>query len=31
MGGADNNFDIVPGLTSHQELQQLVYSGLTHM
>jgi amidohydrolase family protein len=31
MGGADNNFDIVPGLSSHQELQQLVYSGLTPM
>jgi hypothetical protein len=31
MGGADNNFDTVPGLTSHQELQQLVYSGLTPM
>jgi hypothetical protein len=31
MGGADNNFDNVPGLTSHQELQQLVYSGLTPM
>jgi len=31
MGGADNNFDTVPGLTTHQELQQLVYSGLTPM
>jgi hypothetical protein len=30
-GGADSNFDTIPGLTSHQELQQLVYSGLTPM
>lgn len=31
MGGADNNFDIVPALSSHDELEQLVYSGLTPM
>jgi len=30
-GGADNSFDVVTGLTTHQELQQLVYSGLTPM
>jgi amidohydrolase family protein len=31
MGGADNSFDVVTGLTTHQELQQLVYCGLTPM
>ena len=31
MGGADNNFDAVPGLSSVHELEQLVYSGLTPM
>jgi hypothetical protein len=30
-GGADNSFDTITGLTTHQELQQLVYSGLTPM
>jgi amidohydrolase family protein len=31
MGGADNSFDVMSGLTTHQELEQLVYSGLTPM
>jgi hypothetical protein len=30
-GGADNSMDTLTGLTTHQELQQLVYSGLTPM
>ena len=31
MGGADNSFDVLTGLTTHQELEMLVYSGLTPM
>jgi hypothetical protein len=31
MGGADNSFDVLSGLTTHQELQMLVYCGLTPM
>ena len=31
MGGADCGSDFLPGLCTHQELQQLVYSGLTPM
>jgi amidohydrolase family protein len=31
MGGSDNSSDYPPGLCSHIEMQQLVYSGLTPM
>jgi hypothetical protein len=31
MGGADNSFDVMSGITTDQELEQLVYSGLTPM
>ena len=31
MGGGDNSFDMVPGLVTHHELQQLVYWGITPM
>jgi amidohydrolase family protein len=31
IGGGDNSYDLLPALITHQELQQLVYSGLTPM